>query len=224
MIVVALLAGALLQHAYRLLRAEVMVHVAQKQSAGIEAVATLERANDVFPHYVPYIQKLADQEIRAGRMQLAKFWAEKATRLRPSWPYGWTRLAHIKMQNHEYDDVLETAFVAASLYGAQDPNIVQWLSRHAVLIWARLSPETRHVLRNSLDQALNNPRPDLLIFAFQHQSYAAICEGATPTAGLTKWCDVVAEKIRTCGQGNRAADARLSCNALKARLSAWTNG
>lgn len=224
LIVATLLVGALIQHAQRLLHAEVLIHIAQKQTAGIEAAATLERANNVLPNYAPYIQQLADHEIDAGRMQLAEFWIEKIPHLRPSWPYGWTQLAKIKIQNREYDDALEKAFIAASLYGSHDPNIVQWLSRNGVLIWARLGPRARHVLRIILDRALNHPNQDLLIFAFQHQRQTAMCEGASPTAGLVRWCAAAAQQVQVCGQAIHTPDAKLFCDALTAKMNTWTNG
>lgn len=213
------MAFVMTDHAYHLLRAEILVYSAARQNASLKTLEEIERAGDFYPDYAPYVDHRADQEISLGRQSMAGYIIKKLIVLRPSWPYAWARLSYVMMLGGEYGEPLHKTLRATAQYAEHDPVLVDWMARQAILRWDRFNAQTKDILRGSLHEALATKNPDLLSFAISNHRESAICEDVNATDAVKRWCTAVSDRNSVCSQTRNDAESRKACEEAKVKLT-----
>ncbi len=78
--------------------------------------------------------------------------------LRPTWPYGWTNIAHTKLQLLELDHEFMHAFTEASRTGPWNRETLKALAITGISAWPRLSADQRAPILETIAQAVSNDR------------------------------------------------------------------
>ena len=112
---------------------------------------------------------------------LAIDYYERAARLRPAWPWGWSNLALVRYELYQdTSDAYYEALIHATHFGpweAQVQRLVVDLGRDT---WGSLSPDARQAVLGTIDRALQRQPLGLAAIVDSEQAWQVFCETATP--------------------------------------------
>jgi len=132
-------------------------------------------------HSASYLGDPAARESRLAALAAYR----RAAALRPLWPYGWVRLANLKLQLLELDGEFDEALGKAAALGPWRPRINAEVARIGLLAWHELAAGQRTLVLEALRRvAVQQPAAarDLQALAARLQLLAAVC-GDTADGG-----------------------------------------
>lgn len=95
------------------------------------------------------------------QLQQALLLYKQAIALRPSWPYGWSGMARIKLKLLEIDDEFESALTSMMRLGPWESKINLTVVEFGFITWEKLSNSAQKQVQSAIKRSLINQKSNL---------------------------------------------------------------
>ena len=124
---------------------------------------------------------------------LALDYYERAARLRPTWPWGWSSMALVRYELFEdSSDAYHQALIRAARFGPWEGSIQRLIVDLGLDTWEHLSPGARHTVLVTVDRALKRQPDGLNAIVDAKDSWQTLCGAPADLSRLRRHCNDLA--------------------------------